>query len=69
MTRVNFPLLLFGVFLTVSKASDGLSADDESVSICQSVAVCFDYEYIYNAMAHFQSITILPSTRVPYLSK
>ena len=48
MTRVNFALLLFGLFLTASAASDRLRADDENVNICQFVAICFGYEiYIY----------------------
>ena len=39
MTRVNFVLLLFCLFLTVSAASDRLRADDENLSICQFVTV------------------------------
>ena len=37
MTRVNFALLLFRLFLTVSAASDGLRADDENVGLLLSV--------------------------------
>ena len=39
MTRVNFALLLFGLFLTVSAPLDWLRADDENVVFLPSVFV------------------------------
>ena len=55
MTRVNFALLLFGLFLTVSTASDRLRADDEIVSLLLSVFImtyieCYDQ---FSVISHF----------------
>ena len=53
MTRVNFALLLLGLFLTVSAASDRSRADDENILVCQFVTVRFDYGIYIVLWSHF----------------
>ena len=52
MTRVNFALLLFRLFLTVSAASDGLRADDENVSLLLSVWIMIQCYGQFSVISH-----------------
>ena len=55
MTRVNFVLLLFGLFLTVPVASNWLRADDENVSLLPSVFIMTYIECYgqFSVISHF----------------
>ena len=53
MTRVNFALLLFGLFLTLSAASDTLRADDENVSLLLSVLIMIWCYGPFSVISHF----------------
>ena len=55
MTRVTFGLFLFGLFPSVSAASDRLRADDENVSLLLSVFIMTYLECYgqFSVISHF----------------